>query len=185
MHEDSPIGVDDLRNLVCELRSIAHQLQNTESNQMTLTPTALAMTALRHAKLVDFVWVHFRRDNQAHFFAAVTRDMRHPLVDHARRRRACGRDEIVFLPPDQELFRDPADGGEGRPELSLEGDAGLNELSKIDSRSSHATHQFDFVECPIEEKVPFAGCSERRGKRDLTPARDSIRRFIEAGTVRE
>jgi hypothetical protein len=106
------ITIDDLRNLVGELRMMARQLLDRESHRHSFTPTALAMTALRRAKLEEQSWQEVRWENRAHFFSALAMAMRHALIDHARRRKARGRDNIVYLPPDELLF-ETDNGGAG------------------------------------------------------------------------
>ncbi|HEV8543218.1 MAG TPA: hypothetical protein VGR78_12555, partial [Verrucomicrobiae bacterium] len=64
------IRVDDLRNLLGELRMMARQLLSSERVH-SFTPTALAMTALRRAKLSDQDWSEVRWENRAHFFSAL------------------------------------------------------------------------------------------------------------------
>src|SRR5689334_5292995 len=97
------IGVDDLRNLVGELRMMARQLLTCESHKHSFTPTALAMTALRRAKLHDQEWQEVRWKNRAHFFSSLATAMRNALIDYARRRKGKGRDNIIYLPPDEIL----------------------------------------------------------------------------------
>lgn len=180
MHdEDPPLGIDDLRHLVGELRMIARQLLQSESPHQTLCPTALAMTALRRAKLVSVDWDNVRWENRAHFFSALTRAMRHALVDHARHRKARGRDKIVYLPPDGDLFKDLVGDAVERPERFIQLDDALSRLAAVDAGLADALHQFYFLGYSIEEMARIAGCSERTVKRDLTLARCRVREFFE------
>src|SRR5580658_461465 len=100
------ITVDDLKNLMGELRMMASRLLASESAAHSFTPTALALTALRRAKLRNQDWEGVRWENRAHFFSALATAMRHALVDHARKRKSKGRGEIVHVPLDESFFQD-------------------------------------------------------------------------------
>ncbi len=63
------ISVADLRDLVGELRMMARHFLSLEKVH-SFTPTALAMTALRRAKLTEQDWSEVRWENRAHFFSA-------------------------------------------------------------------------------------------------------------------
>jgi hypothetical protein len=79
-----PISIADLQNLLGESRMFARRLLATESHADSFTPTLLAMTALRRAKLNELDWEDVRWENRAHFFAALSMAMRNALIDHAR-----------------------------------------------------------------------------------------------------
>src|SRR5690349_5216944 len=74
------IHVDDLKNLVGELRMMARRFLVSEGTH-SFTPTALAMTALRRAKLSEQDWNDVRWENRGHFFASLNTAMRHALID--------------------------------------------------------------------------------------------------------
>ena len=113
------IGVEELKNLVGELRMMAHQLLSTESSMHSFTPTALAMTALRRAKLKDQDWTDVRWENRGHFFSALTRAMRNALIDHARHRKARGRGNLLYFAPDESFFFNLPEEADVRPERIL------------------------------------------------------------------
>src|SRR4051812_8582665 len=117
MNEDErseSIGVEELKNLVGELRMMARLLLSTESAMHSFTPTALAMTALRRAKLRDQDWTDVRWENRGHFFNALTTAMRNALFDHARHRKANGRSNLSYFPPDESFFRNLPDEADDR-----------------------------------------------------------------------
>ncbi len=78
------ITVADLKNLMGELRALARSILSSESNPRSLTPTALAVTALLRAKVKDQDWDDVRWENRTHFFGALISTMKHALVDRAR-----------------------------------------------------------------------------------------------------
>jgi RNA polymerase sigma factor (TIGR02999 family) len=173
------IGVDDLSNLFGELRMMARQLLNSESHNHSFTPTALAVTALRRAKLQEQDWRDVRWENRAHFFSALATAMRHALVDHARRRKAKGREKVVYLPPDEILFRDLPLDAEERPERIVLLEEALSKLDSQDGRLSDAVHQFYFVGYTAAEMARFNGVSEKTIDRDLKKARILLRKLME------
>ena len=176
---ETPLGIDDLRDLIGELRSMARQLLSLESKAHSLTPTALAMTALRRAKLADSDWEEVRWENRRHFFAAIACAMRRALVDYARRRRSRGRDRVVYVSPEENLFRDLADGADDRPEHFLCLDEALSSLAEMDSRLADVLHQHYFLGYSAPEIARTSECSERTVDRDLKRARILVRKLYE------
>src|SRR5258706_4288680 len=110
------ITIADLKGLIGELRMMARGLLALEGTAHSFTPTGLAMTALRRAKLKDQDWEEVRWENRAHFFSAIARAMRHALIDHARRRKSKGRESILYLSPDEMVFHSLPNEAEERPE---------------------------------------------------------------------
>src|SRR5262245_48845753 len=110
-----PISIEDLRNLIGELRMMARRLLATESAMHSFTPTALAMTALRRVKLKEQEWEDVRWENRSHFFSNLAMAMRNALIDHARRRKAKGRDKVVYFAPDELFLKDLPAEAEERP----------------------------------------------------------------------
>jgi RNA polymerase sigma-70 factor (ECF subfamily) len=174
-----PIGLDDLKNLIGELRMMARQLLSSESHKHSFTPTALAMTALRRAKLQEQEWQDVRWENRAHFFSALATAMRHALIDHARRRGAKGRDTIVYLPPDEILFRDLPTDADERPERVVLVEEALTRLASENKRLADAVHQFYFLGYSTAEMARFSGVNEKTVDRDLKKARIILRKMME------
>lgn len=179
MPGDAGITVDDLRNLVGELRMIAARLLCRESPAHTYTPTALAMTALRRAKLKDQDWDAVRWENRAHFFAALSQAMRNALVDHARRRKAKGRDHVMYLPPDEGIFHDLPAEAEERPERILHLDEALRGLDALDEHLADLVRGHYYLGYTAAEMAVFHGVSEKTIDRHLKRARVLLRQLME------
>src|SRR5262245_4336501 len=129
-----PISIDDLQNLVGELRMLARRLLATQSRTHSFTPTLLAMSALRRVKLKDRDWEEVRWENRAHFFATLALAMRHALIDHARRRKAKGRDAIIYFPPDESFFRNLSAEADEKPERIILLEEALARIEAQDKR---------------------------------------------------
>jgi RNA polymerase sigma factor (TIGR02999 family) len=175
---NNPVSVDDLRNLIGELRLMARGLLSAESRAHSFTPTALAMTALRRAKLKDQEWEDVRWENRAHFFFAIATAMRNALIDHARRRRARGRDSVVYLPPDEGLFVNLASEAEERPERVVHLEEALERLGGADKRLADVVHQFYYAGYTVSEMAAFSGLSEKTVDRDLKRARTLLGKMV-------
>jgi RNA polymerase sigma factor (TIGR02999 family) len=173
------IGVDDLRNLLGELRMMARQLLHCESHRHSFTPTALAMTALRRAKLQEQEWQDVRWENRAHFFSALATAMRHALIDHARHRKARGRESLVYLAPDESIFRDLATEAEEQPLRILLLEEALLRLSASDQRLAETIHQFYYLGYTTAEMARINNVSEKTIDRDLKKARTALRLMLE------
>lgn len=176
---NAPVGLEDLQNLVGELRAMARQMLNAEGRNHSLTPTALAMSALRRAKIADVEWENVRWENRGHFFSALAMAMRHALIDHARRRRARGRDRLVYLAPDEDIFQDLARDADERPDRWIRLDEALDRLASADGRLSEVLHQYYFLSCSVPEIAGVTGRNERTVDRDLKRARVWLRKCME------
>jgi len=174
-----PIQLEDLQNLIGELRMMAKRLLSIESQRHSFTPTALAMTALRRVKLKEQDWENVRWENRAHFFAATTTAMRHALIDHARHRKAKGRNAIVYFSPDEILFHDLAAEANDRPERIILLEEALALIEAGDKRLSDLIDQFYFGGYSIPEMAHFAGVSEKTIDRDLKKARTVLKKMVE------
>lgn len=173
------IAMDDLRNLIGELRMMARGLLSAESRNHSFTPTALAMTALRRVKLKDQDWEDVRWENRAHFFSALSTAMRNALIDHARRRKARGRDNLIYFPPDENLFHDLPAEAEERPARILLLEEALARLDADEKRLSDVIHQYYYMGYSIPEMAKFAGVSEKTVDRDLKKARILLRKMLD------
>lgn len=173
------IEVDDLKNLIGELRMMARRLLTCESRKHTFTPTSLAMSALRRVKLKDQDWEDVRWENRAHFFSAIAAAMRHALIDHARRRKAKGRDQVVYFPPDESLFKDLPAEAEERPMRIILLEEALAKLGSADNRLAEVVHQFYYAGYSIQEMAHFVGMSEKTVDRELKKARSALRKLME------
>ncbi|MBX3743788.1 MAG: sigma-70 family RNA polymerase sigma factor [Verrucomicrobiae bacterium] len=176
------VTVDDLRDLIGELRMVAARLLAFESRNHTYTPTALAMTALRRAKLKEEAWEDVRWENRGHFMAAMSVAMRNALVDHARRRRAKGRSKVLYLPPDEDVFRDLPAAAEEKPERVLMLEEALTRLGEQDARLAGILRQHYYFGYTVAEMAQFQEVSEKTVDRDLKKARVLLRKMLEAAS---
>jgi RNA polymerase sigma factor (TIGR02999 family) len=172
------IRVEDLRNLIGELRMMARRFLTSE-NAHSFTPTALAMTALRRAKLTEQDWSEVKWENRAHFFASLSTAMRHALIDHARRKRAKGRQNVLYFAPDEDFFRDLPAEAEERPERFIILEEALARLSAEDERLAQALQQFYYLGYSIPEMAALSGLSEKTIDRDLKKARILLRKYLD------
>lgn len=179
INSTEPISIQDLQNLLGELRMLARQLLATESRAHSFTPTRLAMTALRRVKLKEQDWEDVRWENRAHFFSGLATAMRHALIDHARRRKAKGRDAIIYLPPDENVFSNlPAEADE-KPERIVLLEEAIARIEAQDKRLAGMLHQFYYAGFSVSEMARFAGVSEKTVDRELKKARTILRRMLE------
>jgi RNA polymerase sigma factor (TIGR02999 family) len=173
------ISIEHLQNLVGELRMIARRLLSTESGAHSFSPTLLAMTALRRAKLKDQDWEEVRWENRAHFFSGLARAMRNALIDHARRRKAKGRDAIVYFPPDENFFSNLPAEAEDKPDQIILLEEALAKIEAEDKRLADVVHQFYYAGYSVSDMARFAGVSEKTVDRDLKKARIILRKMLE------
>jgi len=176
--ETECICFDDLTNLVAELRLMARQLLSFEKVH-SFTPTALAMTALRRAKLSEQDWSEVRWENRAHFFSALSLAMRHALIDHARRKKAKGRENILYFAPNEDFFRNLPAEAEERPERFILIEEALAKLAAQNPRLAESIHQFYFLGYTTSEMATLSGLSEKTVDRELKKARTLLRKYLE------
>ena len=174
-----PILIDDLQNLIGELRMMAKGVLATESQLHSFTPTALAMTALRRVKLKEQDWESVRWENRAHFFSSVAMAMRHALVDHARRRKAKGRDGILYFSPDEAVFENLSAEADARPERIMLLEEALASIESGDKRLADVIQQYYYAGYSVSEMARFAGVSEKTIDRDLKKARTLLKVLVE------
>ena len=178
------ITVDDLKNLMGELRGMARVLLLTESRPHSLTPTALALSALRRAKGSSLEWDDVRWENRRHFFGAIRMTMGHALIDHARRARAKGRDKLVFMRWDEEVLRNLPEQADERPDLIIALEEALAILKVASPRLSEVIEQFYFAGFTVDEMARFSevsgrAISEKSVDRELKRARILLRKSLE------
>jgi RNA polymerase sigma factor (TIGR02999 family) len=155
---------DELMTLVYpELRRIAARYMRQERPSHTLQTTALVHEMyVRLFGTTPMDW-----QSRAHFFAAVAREMRHILVDHARARDAKKR-------PDGRLAISLSDAAvvadEGEEDL-LALDEALSRLESIDPRASRVVELRYFTGLSEREAAEALGVSISTLKRDWAFAR--------------
>jgi RNA polymerase sigma factor (TIGR02999 family) len=173
------ISSQDLQNLMGEMRMLARRLLATESRTHSFTPTMLAITALRRAKLKDQDWEQVRWENRAHFFSGLTMAMRNALIDHARRRKAKGRDAIIYFAPDENFFSNLAGEADEMPERIILLEEALARIEAQDKRLAEVVQQFYYAGYSVSDMARFAGVSEKTVDRDLKKARIVLRKIVE------
>jgi RNA polymerase sigma factor (TIGR02999 family) len=178
MSAGEAITVLDLENLIGDLRGMARALLSSESNPQSLTPTGLASTALRRAKLSHQDWDDIRWENRAHFFSVLRLTMRHALVDHARRRRVRGGEKTLHLPWDDDVLINLPTEADKRPDAFIALDEALAELRAIDSQLADIIEQFYFLGYSIAEIARFLDVDEKTVDRRLKKARVILKRLM-------
>ena len=177
--QEKPVGVADLRELIGELRMMARRLLSIESEAYSFTPTALALTALRRAKVNDQDWEQVQWQNRSHFFFCLAQAMRHALIDHARKRKSKGRDKLIYVSPDELVVKDLPHEAEDRPEQILLLEEALAVLDSSDERLARVVEQYYFLRYSIPDIARFAQVSEKTVDRDLKRARVTLQRIMQ------
>jgi RNA polymerase sigma-70 factor, ECF subfamily len=140
-----------------ELRRIAAHYMRQERPEHTLHTTALVNEAYVRLFGRDADW-----KNRAHFFAAVAREMRHILVDHARARNAQKR-------PNPRVALSLSDAALTAPEPSEDVvalDEALTRLESVDPRASRVVELRYFTGLTEPEAAEALGISTSTLKRD-------------------
>ena len=151
---------------------MAGSLLRGEKEACSFTPTALAATALRRARLAEMDWEDVRWENRGHFFHSLMRCMRNSLTDHARRRMAQRRPPLVFVDPAEiEFYQLPRDA-DARPERVLAMEEALEWLAAQDSGELCAVvERHYFAGFSAEEIADMDGLSRKTINRRLNTAR--------------
>jgi RNA polymerase sigma factor (sigma-70 family) len=173
------ITVDDLKNLMGELRAMARGLLLSEGQPRSLTPTALAVSALRRAKAPDLDWEDVRWENRRHFFGALRMTMGHALIDHARRAKARGRDKLVYLPWNEAVLRNLPEQAEKWPDNLLELHEALAILKERNVDLAEIIELHYFTGFTTQEIAQYLEVDEKTVDRSLKRARLALKRMIE------
>jgi RNA polymerase sigma factor (TIGR02999 family) len=163
-------ALDDLMPIVYgELRRLARRHMAAERSDHTLQHTALV-----HEAYLELVGMEVGWNNRSHFFAVAARAMRHILVDHARGRKRDKRGG--------DLVRVELDGVSDRPAreaLDLEVlDDALDRLRRIDARQSEMLEMRYFGGLTQQELSDVLGVSLATVNRDLSAAKEWLRRDL-------
>ncbi len=181
MHDRNEIiTVDDLKNLMGELRIMARSLLLSEGQPRSLTPTALAVSALRRAKAPELDWDDVRWENRRHFFGALRMTMGHALIDHARRAKARGRDKLVYLPWNEAVLRNLPDQAEKWPDNLIELHEALVILKERNAGLAEVIELHYFTGFTTREIAKFSDVDEKTVDRNLKRARLALKRIIES-----
>ena len=169
--EGDPAALDALMPIVyAELRRLARRHMASERSDHTLQHTALVHEAYLALMDMDVGW-----NNRAHFFAVAARAMRRILVDHARNRKREKRGG--------ELVRVDLDGAAAEaaasPAMDLEIlDDALERLAHIDPRKSEMLEMRYFGGLTQQELSEVLGVSLATVNRDLSSAKEWLRRDL-------
>ena len=141
-----------------ELRRIAERCMRGERPGHTLQPTALVNEAMMRLLPANLAW----RD-RGHFYAVAARQMRHILVDHARRRMRSKRGANVVIVP-LDATHDVA----APLNLDLVAlDDALNALGRFDSRKHSIVELHYFGGLSIDETASAMDVSPKTVQREL------------------
>jgi len=175
--EDQCVTIDDLRNLIGDLRLLAKKFLAAEKRTCSVTPTTLVLTALSRVKLQGQDWGQLRWENRAHFFGVLTTVMRHALIDFARRHQAKGRDRLVYYSPDDDLFRNLAHAEE-QPECLMVLEEALEILEDANGDLAQIIQQYYYFGYSVPEIAQLSDVSEKTIDRELKRGRCLLRKFI-------
>lgn len=143
-----------------ELRRIAARYIRQERSDHTLRTTGLVNEMyLRLFGALQLDW-----KSRAHFFAAVAREMRHILVDHARARDASKRPDPRLRISLDDIGLAEAAGGPGEDVVAL--DDALSHLEAVDPRASRVVELRYFTGLSEREAAEAMGVSLSTLKRD-------------------
>jgi RNA polymerase sigma factor (TIGR02999 family) len=158
--------------IYAELRRQAHRHLELEPTGHTLSTTDLVHEAyLRLADQRSANW-----SGRSHFMAIAATAMRRILVDYARARATHKRGGTFVRLPEE--FADlPIDG---RADLLLALDEGLDRLRSLDERQAHVVECRFFGGMSEEETAEALGIGLRTAKRDWAKARSWLYREIYA-----
>ena len=146
-----------------ELRRLARQQLQRETDGHTLSPTALVHEA--YMRLVDYSRMEWT--GRAHFLAVAATAMRRVLVDHARGHRSLKRGGALR----RVSIDDVEIGTEDRAELLIAIDEALERLKVIDARQAQVVECRFFGGMTEEETAEALGIGLRTAKRDWAKAK--------------
>ena len=164
---------DELVTLVYpELRRIAGHYMQQERPGHTLRTTGLVNEM--YVRL--FGTAHVDWQSRAHFFAAVAREMRHILVDYARRRDATKRSDRLTI-----SLNDVDAAADEREEDVVALDEALSRLEAVDQRASRVVELRYFTGLTERETAEALGVSLSTLKRDWNFAKAWLRDQLSSG----
>ncbi|MBI4602020.1 MAG: sigma-70 family RNA polymerase sigma factor [Planctomycetes bacterium] len=168
---DTSAAAEFLPLVYDDLRKLAARYLRRERRGHTLEPTALVNEAYVH--LVRKKHVDWR--SRTHFFAVAAREMRHVLVDHARRRSAGKRGGGLQRVPLASTIVDPR---ENRAIDLIDLAEALEKLSELDPRASAVFELRFFGGLTASRVASELGVSQRVVEEDWRTARAWLRRAL-------
>lgn len=172
------VTIEEIEDLMGDLRSMAITLLNFESKANSIQPTALIHTALRRSKTKGMDWSEVKWSDRGKFLRFMHRIMRQALVDHARKRDADRRPQIEYVSPDAiELYDIPATLKE-HPEQIIALEDALERLTKEDAELADIIEFHYFSGINVAEIANLLEVSESTIKRNLKRARMVLYKYI-------
>jgi RNA polymerase sigma factor (TIGR02999 family) len=170
----------DLDKLFSELRVLARGVlsMNAQAGRRSLCPTELVLTALRRVRGVAREWHDVSWEDRGHFFAHVHQAMRSALIDHARRRRAQKRPQLVAVDPANLDFTNLPGLADELPERVVALDEALFWLEARDPELVMLIHHHYFTGETTEEIALVLAQPARTVRRRLAEARMLLHRKI-------
>jgi RNA polymerase sigma factor (TIGR02999 family) len=164
-------ALDELLPLIRgHLRRIANRQLARERKNHTIQPSSLVQEAF--VRLLPGAGAGW--ENQRHFFALISRVMRHVLVDHARERlRARRGGGAVHIPPDETIVLST-----DRVEHIVALDLALERLARYDERKSNVFEMRFFGGLSVQEVAEVLGVAPNTVIRDWSFARAWLRREL-------
>lgn len=169
----------DLNTLFSELRLHARRILSAKGEGgQTLRPTELVLTALRRVRGVDREWDDVSWKDRSHFFSHVHHAMRSALIDHARKRHAQRRPQLVVVAPETLDFTNLAALAEEIPERVIALEEAIAWLDNRRPELALLIHHHYFTGETVEEIGLVLDQSPRTVRHHLTEARMLLHRKI-------
>lgn len=176
--ENREITMEEIEDLVEELRSMAIMLLHFESKAHSIQPTALIQTALRRSKSKYLEWPEVKWSDRGRFLRFMHRIMRQALVDHARKRDADRRPRIEFVPPEAIELYDLPTTLKDHPEQIIALEDALERLRKEDHGMADVIEFHYFSGLSVAEISAMLEISDSTVKRNLKRARLALHKYI-------
>jgi len=157
-----------------ELRKLAQSYMHRERSDHTLQATALVNEA--YVRLLGHEKIEWQ--DKAHFFAVLANQMRHVLVDYARKSKA----EKRGGPAIKVSLSEVASLGEKRDQEILAVHDALSRLEKLDAKAAKVVELRFFGGLTEKEAAKILGVSVATLKRDWTFARSWLFTELSSGT---
>lgn len=173
------VTAGDLNILFSELRLLARRILSAKGEGgQSLRPTELVLTALRRVRGAEREWADVSWEDRSHFFSHVHQAMRTALIDHARKRHAQRRPQLVIVASEHLDFTNLSALAEETPErvIALE-----EALAWLDNRSPELAlliHHHYFTGETVDEIGLVLDQSPRTVRHRLTEARMLLHRKI-------
>ncbi len=168
---DETITIDDIQQLMSDLRRLAVGLLAGDRGAHSVSPTALVLTGLRRYRVGNQGWSDISWNDRHHCLGSLHLMMRRALVDHARKKAAQKRPAISYLDPTDVNFYDLVGTVEKVPEQVIALEEALAWLGQRDAELAQIIECHYFSGLSVQELAAFLEISTRTVKRKLTSAR--------------